>query len=48
MTKKNWLLLALALALGVVYFRYFTDWFRPQIIHIAHTNRNLRSRAVNA
>jgi hypothetical protein len=45
MTKKNWLLLALALALGVVYIRYFTDWFRPQTIHIAHTTRNLRSRS---
>jgi hypothetical protein len=45
MTKKNWLLLALALVLGAVYIRYFTDWFRPQTIHIAHTTRNLRSRS---
>jgi hypothetical protein len=45
MTKRNWLLLALALALGVVYVRYFTDWFRPPTIHIAHTSRNLRQRA---
>jgi hypothetical protein len=45
MTKKNWLLVACALALGVIYVRYFTDWFQPQTIHIAHTTRNLRSRA---
>jgi hypothetical protein len=45
MTKKNWLLLALALGLGVIYVRYFTGWFRPPTIHIAHTSRNLRSRA---
>jgi hypothetical protein len=45
MTKKNWLLVAVALVLGVVYVRYFTDWFRPQTIHIAHASRNLRARA---
>jgi hypothetical protein len=44
MTKKNWLLIAFALALGVVYVRYFTGWFRPQPIQIAHTSRNLRAR----
>ena len=48
MTKRNWLLLAVALALGVVYARYFTDWFRPQTIQIAHTSRNLRLRGQRA
>jgi hypothetical protein len=44
MTKQNLLLIAFTLVLGVVYVRYFTDWFRPQTIQIAHTSRNLRAR----
>ena len=31
-------------ALAGVYVFYFTDWFKPQIIHITHTSRALRAR----
>jgi hypothetical protein len=44
MTKNNWPLIAVALVLGLVYVCFFTSWFRPQTIQIAHTSRNLRSR----
>ena len=39
MTKKNWLLIFVALALAGVYVVYFTDWFKPKIIHIRSTNQ---------
>jgi len=41
-TKKNWLLISVALALGAVYVIYFTDWFKPSTVRIFHTSRNLR------
>lgn len=44
MTKKNWLLLVALVALAGVYVFYFTDWFKPKIIHISHTSRALRPR----
>ena len=44
MTKKNCLLLVALLALAGVYVFYFTDWFKPKIIHISHTSRALRPR----
>ena len=46
MTKKNWLLMAAAAVLAVVYVVYFTDWFKPKTIQIFHTSRNLRPRAM--
>ena len=47
MTKKNWLLIFVALTLAGVYVFYFTDWFKPKTIHITSTNaRSIRpSRA---
>ena len=42
MTKKNWLLVILALGLGTVYVIYFSDWFKPKTVRIFHTSRNLR------
>jgi len=46
MTKKNLLLLLLTLGLAMAYAIWFTDWFRPKVVKIAHTNRNLhRNRA---
>jgi len=46
MTKKNWLLISVALALAVVYVFYFTDWFNPKIIHISsHNARTTRANA---
>jgi hypothetical protein len=41
MTKKNWFMVALAIGLFAVYAVYFTDWFKPKIILISHTYRNL-------
>ncbi len=41
MTKKNWLLIAAAIALMAVYVVYFTDLFRPKTIRIFYTTRNL-------
>src|SRR5487761_1994206 len=47
MTKKNWLPMVALIALAGVYVFYFTDWFKPKIIHISHTSRALRSRFGN-
>ena len=44
MTKKNWLLVAVAVALAVVYVVFFTDWFKPATVQIFHTNRTPRGR----
>ena len=43
MTKKNLLMVLLAIGLAAVYVVWFTDWFRPKTVFIYHTNRNLRS-----
>jgi hypothetical protein len=46
MTKKNWLLIFVALALAGVYVFYFTNWFTPNIIHItSHNARVIRANA---
>jgi hypothetical protein len=42
MTKKNWLLIIVAVGLGTVYAIYFSDWFKPKTVRIFHTSRNLR------
>jgi hypothetical protein len=39
MTIKNWFQLFALLALTTVYAVYFTDWFKPKIIHIVSTSR---------
>jgi hypothetical protein len=44
MSKKYWILLMLAVALGTAYVIYFTTWFRPGTLQIYHTSRNVRSR----
>ncbi|MGA2246029.1 MAG: hypothetical protein ABSH48_13600 [Verrucomicrobiota bacterium] len=41
MTKKNLLLIFLALGLGVVYVIWFSDWLRSTPLRISHTTRNL-------
>jgi hypothetical protein len=49
MTKKNWLLISVALVLAGVYVFYFTDWFTPKVIHIAsHNARVARTNRANA
>jgi len=42
MTKKNLLLILLAIALATVYAIWFSDWFRPKTVQIFHTSRDLR------
>lgn len=37
MTKRNWTLVAVALALGVIYACFFTDWFKTKSIRILYT-----------
>ncbi len=41
MTKKNLFLMLFAIGLASVYLIWFTDWFQPKVVKIAHTNRNL-------
>jgi hypothetical protein len=48
MTKKNWLMTIVLVVLASVYVFYFTDWFKPKIIHISSTSRAIRSRFQNA
>jgi hypothetical protein len=47
MTKKNCLMMIVLIALAGVYIFYFTDWFKPKIIHISHTSRAIRVRFRN-
>jgi hypothetical protein len=47
MTKKNWLMMIVLAGLAGVYIFYFTDWFKPKIIHITHTSRPIRQRFRN-
>jgi hypothetical protein len=42
--KKNWLPIAVLVVLAAVYAVYFSGWFKPKIIQISHTNRNLHQR----
>jgi hypothetical protein len=44
MTKNNWLMTVALVVLVGVYVFYFTDWFKPKIIHISHTSRALHLR----
>jgi hypothetical protein len=39
MTKKDWFHLFILLVLATVYLVWFTDWFKPKIIHIASISR---------
>ena len=48
MTKKNWLMIIVLLVLAGVYIFYFTDLFKPKVIHITSTSRAIRSRFRNA
>jgi hypothetical protein len=45
MTKKNVILIAVALALAGVYVVCFTDWFKPKVIQISYTTRPGRFRS---
>jgi hypothetical protein len=45
MAKKQWILVGVALVLTAFYIHYFTNWFKPKIIHISYTERPLASRS---
>jgi hypothetical protein len=47
MTKRNWVLISLALALAGVYIFCFTDWFKTKTIHITSTNARV-NRVIRA
>ena len=40
MRKKEWFMVLAAAGLLAVYVVYFTDWFKPQTLHIFHTTRS--------
>lgn len=44
MGKRPWFLLAIALLMGALYVYFFTDWFKPKIIQISHTERPMPMR----
>jgi hypothetical protein len=39
MNKKSWILIAIAIVLGVVYIIHFSSWFKPKVILISHNER---------
>jgi hypothetical protein len=44
MTKKNYFLIGLVLAMAVAYAIYFTDWFKTKPMHISGTpSRGIRA-----
>ena len=45
MGKKQWFLCSVAIVLAGLYICFFTDWFKPTIIHISHTARPMQSRS---
>ena len=44
MTKKNWLLIGVAVVLAAVYVVYFTAWFQPRSVTIFHISRGVSPR----
>lgn len=45
MEKRQWFLCAVAIVLAGLYICFFTDWFKPKIIHISHTSRPVPLRS---
>ena len=45
MAKRQWILVAVALALAVLYVHYFTNWFKPRVIRISCTERPMMSHS---
>jgi hypothetical protein len=42
MNKKSWVLIGIVIALGVLYIVYFTNWFKPKVLHVSHAARSGR------
>ncbi len=47
MTKKNWLMVCTLVVLAGVYVFFFSEWFKPKIIHITSASRMIRRQARN-
>lgn len=39
MTKKSWILISTAIVLGIAYVIFFSNWFKPKVMLIAHNER---------
>jgi hypothetical protein len=39
MNKKTWILISTAIVLGVAYVIFFSNWFKPKVMLIAHNER---------
>jgi len=48
MNKKNIILIGLVIVLAGIYAVFFTDWFKPKVIHISHTSRLARTGRTGA
>jgi hypothetical protein len=44
MTKRKWVLIAIALLLAFVYIYHFSVWFKTKIIQISYTDRSFPAR----
>ena len=47
MTKRKWVLIAIALLLAFIYIYHFTGWFKPKIIQVSYTERSFSSRGLS-
>lgn len=48
MTKKQWLLLGVALVFAVLIIHHVAGWFKPEIIQVSYTQRPIMSRSQGA
>ncbi len=39
MNKKTWVLVAVAIVLGIVYVIHFSNWFKPKVLFVSHDER---------
>lgn len=39
MNKKTWILVAVAIVLGIVYVIHFSNWFKPKVMLVSHNER---------
>lgn len=44
MNRKSWVLISVAILLGTVYIVFFTNMFKPKVMHIAEIERTGRIR----
>jgi len=39
MNRKTWVLIAVAIILGIVYVIHFSNWFKPKLLLVSHDER---------